>query len=69
MYTRRQFLKDLGRGALALAVGGGIAALTRQSGSSCPNDYLCRDCGQVRDCKLPQGLAARQSLRKEQFNG
>ena len=69
MYTRREFLRDLGRGALAFGVGGGLAALILRDGSRCTKAALCGDCAEFGRCSKPQAAAARQTLQKDDSNG
>lgn len=69
MYSRREFLRDLGRGALALGFGGGLAALMARDGSRCLTGELCGDCAELGGCRKPQAVTARQTLQKEYPNG
>lgn len=69
MYTRREFLRDLGRGALALGFGGGLAALVSRGGSRCLKSELCSDCAELGGCRKPEAVAARQTRQKDHPHG
>lgn len=60
--TRRDFLTHLARIAAAggLAFAGGWL-MTKRTGETCVSDGICRDCGTLRTCKLPQALSLRQA--------
>jgi hypothetical protein len=60
--TRREFLRGGVRYALAAGLGAVAAAVAgkpagRLSGQVCVNEGLCRNCGIVDDCGLPQALS------------
>ena len=65
--TRREFLRNGGRWALALLVGGGAAYLgTREDRETCINNSLCRGCGRLRGCHLPAAVSTRAAMKEEQ---
>lgn len=61
---RRKFLKDAGRWAVALGLGGGVAAITTRDPEKCFNQGICRGCGEFQECHLPQALSAKEALGK-----
>lgn len=62
---RRRFFKDIGRWAVALGLGGGVAAITTRDPEKCANQGLCRGCGEFDDCHLPQALSAKEAMGKQ----
>jgi hypothetical protein len=69
--SRRRFLAGLGRWSLLAGLGGlvarsGFQALAGKGGSGTPA-YLavCRGCGLLPACQLPQGVDARAALNVE----
>jgi len=48
---RREFLRQAGRWAVALALGGGVALLARGSGNACPQP--CAACPEWAGCRKP----------------
>jgi hypothetical protein len=60
--SRRTFLTHLARivAAGALALGGGWL-MTKKTGETCVSNGICRDCGTLSACKLPQALSTRQA--------
>ena len=69
--TRREFLRDGGRWAVALIIGGGAAYLaTRDTdGETCINDSRCRGCGRIDGCHLPAAVSTRAAMKQERANG
>ncbi|MHB8996743.1 MAG: hypothetical protein ACYC63_15960 [Armatimonadota bacterium] len=61
---RRKFLKDLSRWAVALGLGGGVAAIVERDPEKCLNRGICSGCGVFEECHLPQALSAKESLGK-----
>ena len=74
--TRRELLQSTGRYAALAAIVAVAAKLILRSGSgdaqadnasqTCVNSGICRGCGALAGCRLPQALSAR---RAETFNG
>lgn len=62
---RRKFLKDIARWAVALGLGGGVAAITTRDPEKCLNQGICRGCREFNDCHLPQALSAKEALGKD----
>lgn len=62
---RREFLRGVGRYALALLLGGGVGAMVARDGRGCANPGICRDCAALEGCRLPQALQFRQAPRGE----
>ncbi len=65
--SRREFLWDLARGALLAALGAGGWFLLRgrrgkRAGQHrCIGNWICRGCGSVSDCLLPQAESFRRA--------
>jgi len=67
--TRREFMRGVLRGAaLAGAAVFSAAMLLRKhrapTEEPCVNNSICRGCGVLESCRLPQALSARRALRK-----
>jgi len=64
---RRGFLRNLARGAVLAGLGaGGWFLLRGRRGDRaarhrCTGDGICRSCGSVSDCLLPQALSFRRA--------
>jgi hypothetical protein len=66
--NRREFLRGGFRYALLAGIGAVTAAVAgkqsgRLSGQTCVNEGLCRSCGVVGDCGLPQALSFKQAMK------
>jgi hypothetical protein len=66
--NRREFLRGGIRYALLAGIGAVTAAVAgkqngRLSGQNCVNEGICRGCGVVDDCGLPQALSFRQATK------
>jgi len=69
--TRREFLRSVGR-TTALAGAAVVTAILaarslrsgRLQGQTCPNLGICRGCGKIDDCRLPQAMSARNAADK-----
>jgi hypothetical protein len=60
--SRRNFIKTLGFSFFFTSLLAGTAALAVKgkgnlSGQSCGNQYICRKCGLIENCGLPQALS------------
>jgi hypothetical protein len=72
---RREFLRSLARGAVLAGLGAGGWFLTRGRGEDraaqhrCTGDGICRDCGSVSDCFLPQALSFRRATGRREDQG
>jgi len=60
--NRREFLRGSARYALLAGLGAVSAVLVRRRGATlpgqtCTNQGICRGCGAVTDCGLPQALS------------
>lgn len=62
---RREFLKSVARVVAAPLVIGTVTALSSRSGERCTNQGICRGCGVVTTCGLPQALSFREATSKE----
>ena len=60
---RRGFLLGIGRGVLALLLGGGVGAMILRDGNECVNQGLCHGCAVLDTCRLPEAMSARQARR------
>ncbi len=65
--SRRQVMQHALRGIAAAAIGAvafklGMRTLSRP-GHTCVSDGLCRSCGRLGDCILPQAQSAREILK------
>jgi hypothetical protein len=62
--NRREFLCDVGRVLTLGLLAGGAAALITKAGTrrieTCVNNGVCRGCGELSDCGLPQALSAKR---------
>lgn len=58
---RRRFLQGLLRGAALGALIGGAGLLAYKPGQNCTNAGICRGCGALTDCALPQALSFKQA--------
>ncbi|MFP3902801.1 MAG: hypothetical protein ACLFWB_01040 [Armatimonadota bacterium] len=63
--TRREFLRQMGRYALALFLGGGATYLVTKDDEKCINNSMCRGCGRLRTCHLPAAVSTRQAVEQE----
>ena len=63
--NRREFLRGVGRGSLALLLGGGVGALALRGGE-CTGGALCRGCAESSTCGLPDAVSLRRTERAKQ---
>ena len=63
--NRRDFLRNLGRVALAGLLVGGVGALIAGPDEDCINLSVCPSCPALQGCRLPQAQAARITLSDE----
>jgi len=66
--SRREFLRDGVRYALLAGVGTVAVSVAgrpggRLTGQTCVNEGICRGCGVVGDCGLPQALSFKQVVK------
>lgn len=60
---RRAFLLTLVRGLLAGSLLATVGALVTKHGhETCVANGICRDCGQLADCALPQAISVKAVL-------
>ena len=63
---RREFLRGVGRYALALLLGGGVGAMVARTGERCSVRGPCGNCAAFDGCRLPRALSAQQAMRGRQ---
>lgn len=68
--TRRDFIKSMGFTFFFTTLIAGTAVLGIKgrdnfSLEKCVNDYICRGCGLVSECGLPQALSYKKATGKE----
>lgn len=65
---RREFLRSVGRkaiaGLLVFGTGSLIAKKSAKSIEECTRDGICRGCGDLADCGLPQALSYKEHASK-----
>lgn len=56
MIDRRVFIKKMGRNLImgGMIAGGAYLLFKPETGEGCDFDFICRDCRQLKDCKLPE---------------
>jgi len=64
--SRREFFRTVVRWAAAPAMIGGAAAMSTRKGETCINNTICRGCGVVATCGLPQALSFRDATQTEE---
>jgi hypothetical protein len=68
--TRRELLRSISCGAAVAALGAIAAKLLLQNSRgadeahTCVNEGLCRNCGRLEACILPQAMSARKAMSK-----
>ena len=63
--NRREFLRSLGRIAVAGLLIGGVGALTGRPDPDCVNQGVCQSCPALGRCALPAARSARTALPDE----
>ena len=71
--NRREFLRGGARYALLAGLAAVSAVLVKRSGASlsgqtCINQGICRGCGAVGDCGLPQALSFKQATQTRRIS-
>ena len=57
---RREFFRKIGRLAAGGLLAGEVGYLSVRTGEVCVNDYRCRECAALADCRLPQAFIHRE---------
>ncbi|MEI7832773.1 MAG: hypothetical protein WCJ56_06215 [bacterium] len=65
---KREFLRTAGRTAVIGLLSVGVGGLLLRRDSKCTGSFVCRQCGSLDECKLPQAEIAWQEIKKE-YNG
>ncbi len=74
MPNRREFFRSAGRWGVAAALAALATVLTRtavrrRAWHTCTSDGICRGCGELAGCVLPQAISTKRETGKGSGNG
>ena len=64
---RREFLKNVARGAILAGLGlvAGNLLLKDKESDSCDYNFICNNCSKLSGCKLPEALKFKEKIKSK----